>query len=88
MTTCTSPWFAGLTCDHLFADCPNRTRGEAELRRWGWWGVGTDHPRATPDIDPHGEFVCGMCLHRHNQREHATTPPPGAPGATTTRSEK
>ena len=26
--TCTSVWFAGLTCDHLYVDCPNRRRGK------------------------------------------------------------
>ena len=54
-------WFAGLTCDHLYADCPNRTRAEVTLRRCGEWdmhGVG---------IDPDGSDVCGMCVHRYRR---------------------
>ena len=64
MSECVSPWFAGLICDHLFDNCPNRARGEDELRRVGWWSVGGD------DIDPHGTDVCGLCLHRHNRAAH------------------
>lgn len=67
---CTSPWFAGLTCDHLFADCPNRARGEVELRKAGWWNTGTSGHHLSPDIDPHGGEVCGLCLHRHNRKAH------------------
>lgn len=51
-TDCTSEWYAGLTCDHLYADCPNRKRGEAELRRVGWWFKGDD-------LRVHGTDVCG-----------------------------
>lgn len=61
---CHSRWFAGLTCDHLYADCPNRQRGLTELARWAWDEIGG------PDIDPHGSDVCGMCLHRHNRSTH------------------
>jgi hypothetical protein len=70
MSDCTSPWFAGHTCDHLYADCPNRTRAEASLRRYGMWDVGTATSDFSGSIDPHGTDVCGVCLHRHNQREH------------------
>lgn len=61
---CAHKWFAGLTCDHLYADCPNRKRGEAELRRVGWWGIGIG------TVDPHSTDVCGLCLHRHNRSAH------------------
>jgi hypothetical protein len=61
---CTSPWFAGLTCDHLFADCPNRMKAETTLRRAGWWSTGSNR------IDPHGTDVCGMCLYRHGRLMH------------------
>lgn len=65
MSDCTHPqWFLGLTCDHLYGDCPNRKRGEAELTRAGWWMQGRG------PIDPHGSDVCGLCLHRHNQTTH------------------
>jgi hypothetical protein len=63
--TCTSPWFGGLTVDHLFADCPNRIKAENQLRWCKWWDLGG------PAIDPHGLDVCGMCRHRHNRKEHA-----------------
>lgn len=69
MSGCTTPWFAGLTCDHLYADCPNRVRGIPELARWGWDELGGEH------IDPHSTDVCGMCRHRHNRSEHETVGP-------------
>lgn len=56
MSPCASPWFAGLTRDHLYADCPNRMRDD-------------DEPRPG-EVDPHGTDICGMCVHRHNRREH------------------
>lgn len=62
---CTSAWFAGLTCDHLYANCPNRKRGEAELRRAGWWDLG-----GKTGLRVHGSDVCGLCVHRHNRTEH------------------
>lgn len=62
--TCTSPWFAGLTCDHLYSDCPNRQRGLAELERCGWGELGGE------GLDPHGTDVCGLCVHRHNRTTH------------------
>ena len=55
MSECRTPWFAGLTCDHLYADCPNRTRAEATLRAWGWWNLGPGAIGA--HLDPHGELV-------------------------------
>lgn len=64
MSGCTSPWWPGLTCDHLYADCPSRRRGEAELRRVGWWFAGKR------PVDPHGTDICGLCLHRHNRTAH------------------
>lgn len=64
MTACTSPWFAGLTVDHLYADCPNRQRGLPELARFGWDELGGGR------IDPHGTDVCGMCRHRHDRAAH------------------
>jgi hypothetical protein len=66
---CTSPWFAGLSCDHLFADCPNRMRAEKELRRAAWWSTGSEG-RFGADIDPHGTDICGMCLYRHDRTMH------------------
>lgn len=53
-----SPWFAGLTCDHLYADCPNRLRAEESLRLCGWWDV------AGGGLDPLGSDVCGLCVAR------------------------
>lgn len=68
--TCRSPWYAGLTCDHLFLDCPNRTRAEAELRRCGWWETGAHGDCLHVFVDVHGGDICGMCLHRHNRSAH------------------
>lgn len=62
--SCVTQWFAGLTCDHIYADCPNRKRGLSELVRANWDQVGGD------DLDPHGTDVCGLCLHRHNRKTH------------------
>ena len=59
---CSTDWYAGLTCDHLYPDCPNRKRGETSLRRCGWWEVGG------PRLDPHGSDICGLCLHRLQPR--------------------
>lgn len=58
MSAYRSDWWAGLTVDHLFADCPNRTRAEASLRACRWWDV------AGWGIDPLGSDVCGLCRHR------------------------
>lgn len=63
---CDSRWYAGLTCDHLYADCPNRTKAAVTLRRYHWWTLGGD-----TGLDPHGTDVCGLCVHRHNRTEHA-----------------
>lgn len=68
MSACASRWFAGLTCDHLYADCPNRTRAEKTLRWCGWWDVGSSDPTNT--VDPHATDICGLCVHRHNRSEH------------------
>lgn len=62
---CVVPWFGGVTKDHLYDDCPSRKRGLPELERVGWDRLGGDA------IDPHGTDVCGLCLHRHNRKEHA-----------------
>lgn len=68
---CSSGWWAGHTCDHLYPDCPNRTKAEETLRQCGWWDVGSEKPAAvTKSIDPHGGDVCGLCLHRHNRSHH------------------
>lgn len=64
MSACVTPWYAGLTCDHIYADCPNRQRGLDELTRAGWDDVGGDV------LDPHGLEVCGLCRWRHNQTTH------------------
>lgn len=69
--TCTSEWFAGHTCDHLYANCPNRTRAEDSLRRYGMWDVGSAASMFSKGVNPHGSDICGLCLHRHNQTIHA-----------------
>ena len=61
----TAPWFAGLTCDHLYVDCPARTRAEKTLRWCGWWEVGGQ------GLDPEGTDVCGICLHRWRRKQAA-----------------
>ena len=61
---CDSPWFAGLSCDHLFADCQARSRASVTLEDWGWWDV------CGSSVDPHGSDVCGLCLLRHNRLSH------------------
>lgn len=77
MSDCTSDWYAGFTCDHLYADCPNRTRNEAALRHYGEWFIGSHKPDAiSKATDPHGGDVCGMCLHRHNRTVHAIVSTP------------
>jgi hypothetical protein len=55
---CTSRRWPGVVCDHLYRDCRN-LRGPA--RPW---------EASCILIDPHGAFVCGMCLHRHNRTTH------------------
>lgn len=60
-------WFAGLTVDHLYADCPNRTKAEASLRESGLWDSGNEG-----GIDPLGDLVCGMCQHRYLRSVAAT----------------
>jgi len=68
MSACTGgPWFRGLTCDHLYRDCPSYQRGLPELTRFGWDAIGG------PAIDPHGTYMCGVCLHRHNRKHHKET---------------
>ena len=53
----------GLTVDHLYPDCPSRTRGEMRLRAWGWWQKCSDL------VDPLGTDICGLCLHRWKRTE-------------------
>lgn len=55
-------WFAGLTCDHIYANCPNRTRAEKSLRECGWWDIG-----GVSGFDPHGTDVCGLCVRRYDR---------------------
>jgi hypothetical protein len=59
-------WFAGLTVDHLYADCPNRVSAKTALLRAGYWNLGGG------GADPHGSDICGMCVHRHGRAQHAT----------------
>jgi hypothetical protein len=70
VSDCRSDWYAGLTCDHLYANCTNRQRARAELERSGWWNVGTGTSDISGRVDPHGGDICGMCLHRHNAAVH------------------
>lgn len=65
-------WFAGLTCDHLYADCPSRTRAEASLRECGWWDV---RNAGGWGVDPHGGDVCGLCVHRFDRSAVAVPRP-------------
>jgi hypothetical protein len=67
VSACLSPWWAGLTCDHLYADCPSRKLGEDTLRQCGWWEL---NPETRSLLDPHGADICGLCLHRHNRSQH------------------
>jgi hypothetical protein len=62
-----SPWYPGLTCDHIYDDCPNRQRGLATLQRHGDDWVGGD----LFSLDPLGEDVCGMCAHRWKRKNRA-----------------
>jgi hypothetical protein len=55
MTALVSPWWLGLTCDHVYEDCPVRHRSLPELERVGWSGPG----RGGLDVD--GTGVCGWC---------------------------
>lgn len=64
MSECVTTWVGGLTCDHIYADCPNYRRGLPELAAYGWDTLGGN------GLDPHGTDVCGMCLHRHNRKYH------------------
>jgi hypothetical protein len=57
-------WFAGLTVDHLYADCPNRVSGKTALLLAGYWDIGGDS-----GVDPHGTDICGMCVHRHDRKQ-------------------
>lgn len=67
LSECRVPWWLGLTCDHLYEDCPNRQRGLAELRKYDWDGQGRGlyDPHDPNDID-----LCGMCRYRHNRKHH------------------
>jgi hypothetical protein len=58
-----SPWYPGLTCDHLYDDCPSRQRGLPELRRYDMDFVGA------MGLDPLGTDVCGMCVHRWKRED-------------------
>jgi hypothetical protein len=62
MTDCAiSPWYLGDTCDHIYANCPNRLRSKEYANRGP--GVGT--------IDPLDADTCGMCAHRWKRKNHA-----------------
>jgi hypothetical protein len=62
-----SPWWMGLTVDHLYEACPTRLRSLPELERYGWATVGRD------GLDPDGTDVCGWCVRvwRAQQRSHS-----------------
>jgi len=54
--TWVSPWWLGITVDHLYETCPARMRSEGELRRVGWWKVGLG------ELNTDEGDVCGICL--------------------------
>lgn len=59
-------WWAGLTVDHLYADCPARTRSLPELAASGWDTIGGT------GLDPDGTDVCGWCRRVWHARTGAT----------------
>lgn len=50
-----SPWWLGVTTDHLREDCPARVRSLPTLQRHGWDGEGFG------TVDPDDADVCGWC---------------------------
>lgn len=67
MSECLSGWYRGVTCDHVYDDCPARQRGKPEMVRVGWWG---DEQITSIPLDVHGTDVCGLCVRRHNRTTH------------------
>lgn len=64
---CVSPWYQGLTLDHIYPQCPGRVRSLPELVR-----EGTARPCRTA-LDPEGGDVCGWCLRLWRSRSAAPT---------------
>jgi hypothetical protein len=56
-----TPWYPGLTCDHIYDNCPNRQQG---LRS------DPDYPRwiGTVGLDPLDPDTCSMCRHRWKRK--------------------
>jgi hypothetical protein len=65
-----SPWYPGLTCDHIYDDCPNYRRALPTLRRYGDDWVG-----GHPGVDPYDQDTCGMCAYRWKRKNPAGDPP-------------
>lgn len=65
MTTWISPWWLGLTVDHLYPNCPGRLAAIPELERTRFSEVGSG------EIDPEGGDVCGICLRWWRARNKA-----------------
>jgi hypothetical protein len=57
-----SPWYQGITVDHLYPHCPARVRALPELTR-----EGIALPRHT-GLNPNGTDVCGWCTNLWNHR--------------------
>lgn len=55
MTAWVSPWWLGLTVDHLYENCPGRVASIPELERVGWTTIGSG------EVDAEGTDICGIC---------------------------
>jgi hypothetical protein len=64
-----SPWWLGLTSDHVYENCPGRRRGLPELAKAGWDGPGRG------SLDPEAGDVCGWCLRVWRARNPAAAFP-------------
>jgi hypothetical protein len=51
-----TPWWMGISVDHMYEECPARQRSEPELKRTGHQLVGSGW------LDPEDTDVCGWCL--------------------------
>jgi len=60
--------YGGVTCDHLYRDCPSLQRslrsGKAQRDGAAWLGM-----LLAGTVDPLGTDVCGMCRHRWQRKE-------------------
>lgn len=60
-----SPWWMGVTVDHLYEQCPARTVSLGTLKRYGWNRVGRG------EVDTDGGDLCGTCLRWWRARNRA-----------------